>query len=173
MGPLNDHTEHKYRKLLKLAVDYLTRLSNFKETISVSWDMPPNSHPAPPTPLRKHTYLPIPIRLSVGRYVEQGKSCRNSCSHPRRVKRPRTDPFDKRGKEGTKRDVERWLRLWARPVSLSFLSEETAHGSFTCPMSILQITNFRCFVSRMSTFPGYISVPACLAICPHAPLIPK
>ena len=100
MGPLNDHTEHKYRKLLKLAVDYLTRLSNFKETISVSWDMPPNSHPTPPTRLRKHTYLPIPIRLSVGRCVEQGKSCRNSCSHPRRVKRPRTDHFDKRGKRG-------------------------------------------------------------------------
>lgn len=47
MGPVNDHTEYKHRKALKLAVDYLTRLSNFKETISVSWDMLPNSHPCP------------------------------------------------------------------------------------------------------------------------------
>lgn len=58
----------------------------------------------------------------------------------------------KGGKEGIKRDDERWLRLCHCPL----LSEETAHGSFTCPMSILQITSFRCFVSRMSTFPGYL-----------------
>lgn len=106
MGPLNDHTEHKYRKLLKLAVDYLTRLSNFKETIFVSWDILPNSHP-PPAP-QAHN-LPIPICLRVGRCVEQAKSCRNSCSHPRRVKRPRTDPFDKkRRKRG---DQKRWRKM--------------------------------------------------------------
>ena len=62
---------------------------------------------------------------------------------------------------------------WPDLCHCPLLSEETAHGSFTCPMSVLQITSFQCFVSRMSTFPGYISVPARLAICPHAPLIPK
>lgn len=89
-------------------------------------------------------------------------------------KRPRTDPYAKKKEEkkATRRDAERWLGLWARHVSLSFALGGESQGLIHVS-SVLQITSFRYFVPRMSTFPEYISVPACLAICPHAPFIPK
>lgn len=53
VGPLNDYTEHKYGKLLELAVDCLTSLSNFQGTTAVSWELlpmhPPHTSPHPST----------------------------------------------------------------------------------------------------------------------------